>query len=297
MHDELNILQDPFAVKNGGDTLHEECGVVGIYAPGENVARQTFFALFALQHRGQESAGIAVSDGQQIRLHKEMGLVTQCFDEEVLKKLKGDIAIGHVRYSTTGSSILCNAQPLMASTPDGTVVIGHNGNLVNTTQIREELEAQRIPFETTNDSEVVAKLVAFHRREMSIEDAVTQTMREIKGAYSICVMTEDKLIAIRDPFGVRPLCIGSWGNGQYIVASETCALNVLGARFVREVEPGEMIIINKRDFVRSRQCRSNDAACASLSSSTLHVRIHISMVDRFIRFDAAWVMNWPASIQ
>jgi amidophosphoribosyltransferase len=222
----------------------EECGVIGVYGRGEDVARIGYFGLFALQHRGQESAGLAVSDGQRIHVHKDMGLVTQVFSEETLRDLRGHISIGHTRYSTTGSSVVRNAQPLCCTSVVGEVAVAHNGNLVNTTPLREYLEVQGVRFETTNDSEVIAQLLAHHHTG-TIEDAVVEMMRKLEGAYSLTILTRDKLIGVRDPYGVRPLCIGKLNSGAYILASETCALNVVGARFIREVEPGEVVVIDE----------------------------------------------------
>lgn len=224
--------------------IQEECGVVGIYAPGEETARLSYFGLFALQHRGQESAGIAVSDGGQIRVFKDMGLVTQVFKEGVLSELTGGLAIGHVRYSTTGSSILRNVQPIEAECKHGTFAIAHNGDLINAADIRTMLEAEGVEFETTNDSEVIVRLIC-HSKAETFEDAIVDAMEQIRGAYSVVILTKDKVIAIRDDHGIRPLCLGKLNGKGYVVASETCALNVLGADFVREVEPGEMIIINE----------------------------------------------------
>lgn len=222
----------------------EECGVFGIHGRGEDVARIAFFGLFALQHRGQESAGIAVADGRAMRVHKDMGLVTQIFDEAALHLLgEGHIAVGHTRYSTTGSSVACNAQPIVCDSSVGPIAVGHNGNLVNTGALRGLLEKQGIAFETTNDSEVIAKLLAFLCTD-SIEEAVAEAMRRLQGAYSLVIATRDKLIGVRDSYGVRPLCIGRINGSHYVLASETCALNVVGARFLREVEPGEVIIID-----------------------------------------------------
>jgi|YelNatPaOPRAMG01_1025707.scaffolds.fasta_scaffold38581_2 amidophosphoribosyltransferase len=223
----------------------EECGIFGIYAPGEEVARIAYFGLFALQHRGQESAGIAVCDGDRILLHKEMGLVTQVFDEDVLQYLRGGIAIGHTRYSTTGSSVIRNAQPLFCTSSIGDIAVAHNGNLVNTTPLREELQKEGIIFETTNDSEVIARMIA-HYHKTSIEQAVMKCMERLNGAYSLVIMTKDKLIGVRDPHGIRPLCIGRINNNHYVLASETCALNVVGAHFEREVEPGEMVVVDSQ---------------------------------------------------
>jgi amidophosphoribosyltransferase len=225
------------------DVPKEECGIFGIHGRGEDVARITFFGLFALQHRGQESAGIAVSDGERIKVHKEMGLVTQVFDEDVLQSLTGHIAIGHTRYSTTGSSVVRNAQPLFCTSVVGDIAVAHNGNLVNTTPLRGALEKHGVGFETSNDSEVIARMLAHHCTD-SIEDAVCEVMHRLEGAYSLAIMTRDKLIGVRDPSGVRPLCLGRINGHHYVLASETCALNVVGAQFIREVEPGEMVIID-----------------------------------------------------
>lgn len=224
--------------------IQEECGVVGVYAPKEDAARLAFFGVFALQHRGQESAGIAVSDGRTISVHKEMGLVTQVFKEDVLSSLKGGIAIGHTRYSTTGSSVLRNVQPITCDSRNGGIAIAHNGDLINAADIRTEMEADGVIFETTNDSEVIAKSIAASDAD-SIEGAIAETMGRVKGAYSVVILTEDKLIAIRDPYGIRPLCLGRLNGSGYIAASETCALNVLGASYIREVEPGEIVTIDR----------------------------------------------------
>lgn len=236
----------PDAVRlwDADDVPKEECGVFGIYAPGEDVARLTYFGLFALQHRGQESAGIAVSDGNCVKWYKEMGLVTQIFDERVMDQLHGDIAIGHTRYSTTGSSVLRNAQPLHCAWGDGTVAVAHNGNLINTEELRAEMEAQGILFEGTNDSEVIARMIAT-QQDKTLADAVAHTMSRLRGAYSVVVLTEDTLIGMRDPYGIRPLCLGLLDETHYVLASETCALNTLGAQFLREVEPGEMIVLDR----------------------------------------------------
>jgi amidophosphoribosyltransferase len=224
--------------------IQEECGVFGVYAPGEDVARIAFFGIFSLQHRGQESAGIAVTDGKQINIHKQMGLVTQVFQEDILSSLKGNIAIGHTRYSTTGSSVLRNVQPMLSTGHMGDFALAHNGDLVNAAEIRAELMDRGVEFATTNDSEVLAKLIA-NSRATTIEEAIVEAMKVIHGAYSVVVMTENKLIAFRDPNGIRPLCIGRLNNGHMVAASETCAINTVGAEFVRAVEPGEMIVIGE----------------------------------------------------
>lgn len=224
--------------------INEECGVTGIYAPDEDAARLGYFSLFALQHRGQESAGIAASNGREIIIHKDMGLVTQVFKEDVLSKLAGGIAIGHTRYSTTGSSVLRNVQPIMGESKYGSFALAHNGDLINASELRLELEGQGVEFVSTNDSEVIAKLVASSTAD-TIEDAIKEAMQRIKGAYAVVVLTKDKLLAFRDPCGIRPMCVGSLnGSSHYVVASETCALNVIGASYLREVEPGEMLVFD-----------------------------------------------------
>lgn len=224
--------------------MREACGVFGIYAEGEDVARLTFFGLYALQHRGQESAGIAVADGSRVDCYKDMGMVPQVFDEKTLGALRGKIAVGHTRYSTTGSSLLCNAQPFVVRNSKGTLALGHNGNLVNSVQLDAEVRAAGIVPESTTDSELMAHLIAREwERQKTVEDAILAVMPRLRGAYSVCMLTEDRLIAFRDPWGVRPLCLGSFDGQHYIVASETCALNVVGARFLRDIEPGEVLVI------------------------------------------------------
>jgi amidophosphoribosyltransferase len=233
------------------DTPHEECGIFGVYAPGEDVARMAFFGLFALQHRGQESAGIAVADGHTIRMHKDMGLVTQVFTEETLGELKGHMAIGHTRYSTTGSSVLRNAQPLECILNAGRVAVAHNGNLINTEELRTEMQERGIPFDTTNDSEVIARLIAENREKgLNIGEAVREMMRVVQGAYSLAIITETEVIGVRDPYGVRPLCLGRIGNDKWVLASETCALNTLDATFVRDLAPGEVVVIDAQGVRR-----------------------------------------------
>ena len=232
------------------DSPHDECGVFGVWAPGEDVARLTFFGLFALQHRGQESAGIAVSDGTHIRCHKEMGLVTQVFGEDSLLRLTGGVAIGHTRYSTTGSSVIQNAQPIQCCLASGEeVAVAHNGNLINAAELRDELEGRGVIFESTNDSEVIARLVA-EELHHGVAEAVRRTMQRIQGAYSLAILTKDALVAARDAHGVRPLCLGRLGEGQWVVASETCALNTVGAILVHDIVPGEIVVIDGRGWRR-----------------------------------------------
>ena len=230
------------------DELHEECGVFGIYDfDGNDVASTIYYGLFALQHRGQESCGIAVSDTEGpkglVRSHKDMGLVNEAFDEEILEKLNGNIGVGHVRYSTAGSSTRENAQPLVLNYVKGTLALAHNGNLINAPELRDELSKTGAIFQTTIDSEVIAYHIARERLNTSnVEGAVARAMKKIKGAYSLIVMSPRKLIGARYEFGFKPLCIGKRDNA-YILASETCALDAVGAEFVRDVLPGEIVTI------------------------------------------------------
>ncbi len=221
----------------------EKCGIFAVYNHPE-AAKLTYFGLYALQHRGQESAGIVSSDGKNICEYKAMGLVPDVFNEEILSKLKGHIALGHVRYSTTGSSLILNAQPFRVQYSGRSFAIAHNGNLVNAVRLRRELEKKGSIFQTTMDSEIILHLIVKELRN-GIENAILKTMKRIKGAYSLVIMTEDSLIAIRDPNGFRPLCLGET-NSSYVIASETCALDLVEARYVRDIMPGEILIINEK---------------------------------------------------
>ncbi len=225
------------------DRPEEACGVFGIYGPGQDVSRLTYFGLHALQHRGQESAGIAVADGESTVVFKDMGLLPQVFDERKLASLQGHIAVGHVRYSTTGSTHWENSQPIHKTYEHGTLALVHNGNLLNSRQLRQELLENGSRLRSTSDTEVIASAIA-KSVDMSIEEAVAEVMRRAIGAYAILIMTENELIAIRDAHGVRPLCIGKLGS-SWIIASETCALDIVGADYVRDVAPGEMVIIDE----------------------------------------------------
>jgi amidophosphoribosyltransferase len=226
------------------------CGVFGIRAPERDVARVTFFGLFALQHRGQESAGIAVSDRGRLTVLRDMGLVTQVFDEQKLSGLRGDTAIGHTRYSTTGSTHWTNAQPQIQRGRGRTVALGHNGNLVNAGELREELAAEGVTLGTTSDTEVIAALIA--NNESPLEDAIAAAMARLEGAFSIVALSEGTLIGFRDRHGFRPLCLGRGEQGEWILASETCALDLVGAELERELAPGELVLIDG-DGVRARQ--------------------------------------------
>ena len=221
----------------------EECGACGIFGH-QDAARLAYFSLYALQHRGQESAGIVTSDGTSIAEHKAMGLVSDVFTENDLQRLVGDMAIGHVRYSTTGGSNIVNAQPFTASHRGLSWSVAHNGNLVNTRELRRELEDKGAIFQSSTDSEVVVHLLA-HNSPLGLEESVLETFKRIRGAYSILLMTRDRLIAVRDPYGFRPLCLGKLNNGGYIIASETCALDLVEAAYVRDINPGEILVIDK----------------------------------------------------
>ena len=219
---------------------HEECGVFGIYGHPE-AANLTYLGLYALQHRGQESCGIVSSDGSGLYAHKRMGLVADVFgNQEVFKKLPGSAAIGHVRYSTTGASVEKNVQPIMVDYSRGSIAVAHNGNLVNSQILKAELEAFGSIFQTTMDTEIIIHLLAISRTN-SLVDRIVDALKRIKGAYCLLFLTETRMIAVRDPYGFRPLCLGKLGNG-WVVASESCALDLIEAEFVREIEPGEMVV-------------------------------------------------------
>ena len=221
--------------------LKEECGIFGVYGHPE-AAKLTFFGLYALQHRGEESAGIVISDGTWVREHKGMGLVPEVFNEQQLARLQGNLAIGHVRYSTTGSSMLKNAQPFLVSHGGLALAIAHNGNLTNAHTLRRDLEKRGAIFQSTMDSEIFIHLIA-HALENGLESALIQALSQVQGAYSMVMLTQDQLIGARDPFGFRPLCLGRL-NGAYVLASETCALDLVEAQYVRDIEPGEIVLIN-----------------------------------------------------
>lgn len=240
--------------------VHESCGVVGIYAPDEDVARLTFFALFALQHRGQESSGIATTDGKKIRVHARMGLVSQVFNEESLSQLPGYIAIGHNRYSTKGSSRICNAQPIVLSNGSENIAIAHNGNILNAETLQQELISQGYTFNTSTDTEVIGNVILSSPGNGWIEK-IKYAMHRIKGAYSLTLMTNDRLFGVRDFMGVRPLCLGSINGHGWVLASETCALDHIGANFAREIEPGEIVSISENGVESYKQETDKKALC------------------------------------
>ena len=225
--------------------LKEECGVFGVFAPGEDVARLTYFGLHALQHRGQESAGITVSNGELLLTYKQLGLVTQVFSDADLDSLRGKLAIGHVRYSTTGSTRLENAQPCVIEDGKFSLAIAHNGNILNSKPLADRLRKEGYTFRSSSDTEAILYLIHRNfRLNLSIEEAIARAMSELKGAYSLAIATLNQLIAVRDPYGIRPLAIGRMPAG-YVISSETCGLDIVGAEFVREVQPGEIIVIDE----------------------------------------------------
>jgi len=241
------------------DGPHDECGVFGVYAPGHDVARLAYFGLYALQHRGQESAGIATCEGGHITTLRDSGLVSQVFDEEKLRALEGDMAIGHVRYSTTGGGSWENAQPVWRD--DGReVALAHNGNLTNAVELWGELKERGIDFRGTSDSEIIAALLSSHDGKL-IEDAVAEVMPRLQGAYSTVVMTKRAIVAFRDPYGIRPLSLGRL-EGRFVVSSESCAFDIIGAELMREVHPGEMVSLTERGL-ETRQVVKTDrrASC------------------------------------
>ncbi|MEB3226713.1 MAG: amidophosphoribosyltransferase [Synechococcus sp.] len=247
------------------DKPKEYCGVFGIYAPTEEVAKLAYFGLFALQHRGQESAGIATFDRIQMHLHKGMGLVSQVFSEEKLKELPGIWAVGHNRYSTTGSSHKCNAQPAIEETRLGTLALAHNGNLVNTIELKEKLLSlsDTLDFQTTTDSEMIAKAIAIYVNQgKDWTEAAIAAFNLCSGAYSLVIGTPEGIIGARDPQGVRPLVIGTLteadGNTRYVLASETCALDIIGAEYLRDVEPGEMVWITEAGLTAQQWAEKPD---------------------------------------
>ncbi len=224
------------------DKFHDECGVCGVFNHPE-ASNLVYLGLHALQHRGQEGAGICSSDGKQLHVEKSMGLVTDIFSEKRLKRLPGHIAIGHNRYSTAGTSSLKNVQPIMVNFSLGSFAIAHNGNLINALELKDELEEKGAIFQSSSDSEVIVHLIA-KASSGDLYSRIVDTMKRISGAFSILLMSENEMIAMRDPFGFRPLSIGTH-DGAYVIASETCAFDLIGAKFLRDVEPGEMVIINK----------------------------------------------------
>ncbi len=259
--------------------IHEECGVFAIYSKNSmDVAMQTYLGLYALQHRGQESCGIVVNDRGVFNYHKDLGLVHEVFDKDTLAKLgTGNIAIGHVRYSTTGNSNRSNAQPLVVRHVKGPLAIAHNGNLVNARELREYYELKGAIFHTTNDTEVISYAITEQRLICdSIEEAVERAVEKIKGAFSLVIMSPKKLIAVRDPIGFRPLSLGKLDDGTYVVASETCAFDSIGADFIRDIEPGEIVVIDESG------CRSIKTHCVNKPKLCVFEYVYFARPDSVI---------------
>jgi amidophosphoribosyltransferase len=244
------------------DKPRDACGIFGIYSnnPDFDAAGMTYLGLYALQHRGQESAGMVISDGDHLTIHKNMGLVSNVFNQDILERLKGRVGIGHVRYSTTGSSLLANAQPLMARCSKGILAVAHNGNLVNTEELRLKLEMDGSVFQSTTDTEVIMSLIARHSKETLVE-AIIKAVKVLEGSFSLVLMTKDTLIGLRDPYGIRPMCMGELPDA-YILSSENCAFSSIGARFIRDIKPGELVVIDQ-EGIKSRQfsASSQHALC------------------------------------
>ena len=258
------------------DHPHEECGVIGVFAPNEDVARMTFFGLYALQHRGQEAAGMAVADGQTMSIHKGVGLVSHVFTPAAMADLKGHYAIGHTRYSTTGSSSLRNAQPFMIETIHGPLALAHNGNLVNSIELRNELMQQGVGFSSSSDTEVMTMMLA-RNGGATWEERIRTAMKKWVGAYSLVILTRDCVYAVRDPWGFRPLCIGLLPSGGHAVASEVGALQTLGCEAIRDVKPGEVVSLSN-NALKVMQ------ALPSVTPSAMCVFEHIY----FARPDQTW---------
>lgn len=225
-----------------GDRYKDKCGVFGVYTPRRKLSELIYYGLYALQHRGQESAGMAISDGADLLVFKDMGLVSQVFSQNILQSIKGNLGIGHVRYSTTGSSYWANAQPVFGNFRSGSFALGHNGNLVNSRELAMELSRKRVKFNASSDTEIIARMIERGTCEDIIE-AISSALGNVVGAYSLAILTEDRVIAVRDPNGFRPLCFGEI-NGGFAISSESCAINAIGGDMEREVNPGEMIILS-----------------------------------------------------
>ena len=270
------------------DHVREACGIVGVYAPGEDVARIAFFGLHALQHRGQESAGISASDGRNIRVHTAMGLVGQAFQEEDLTRLPGYVAVGHTRYSTTGSNRLNNAQPIVSNGSQVEIALAHNGNVINAVELRAELTEWGCTFSSSSDSEIVAHLMT-NAPATTWEERIAYCMRRLQGAYSLTVMTKDALLGIRDPLGVRPLCIGRL-NGGWVIASESCALDHIGAEYVRDVEPGEAVMADD-EGLRTIYQREPDGRRASCIFENIYFARPDSILDGKLVYSSRMAMG------
>ncbi|HET6935785.1 MAG TPA: amidophosphoribosyltransferase [Candidatus Angelobacter sp.] len=278
------LAQDDIHRGEDDPKLREECGVVAVYGHPE-AARQVYLGLYALQHRGQESAGIASADGKNLSNIKGMGLVADIFSDDVLDKLKGDMAIGHTRYSTTGDSALLNAQPIRVESTKGLIAIAHNGNLVNLGSVRTRLERAGAFFQTTSDSEIIVQLIA-HSKEATLVDAIADSLSQVDGAFSIVMMTRDRIFAARDPRGFRPLSMGRIENPDgpdtIVFASESCAFDLLRAKFERDVEPGELVMVT-RDGVTSRRFSSGVEQASCIFEHVYFARPDSKIFNRWVQ--------------
>jgi len=272
--------------------MKEACGVVGVFSPGQQASRAAFFGIHALQHRGQESAGIAASSGTNIQVKTQMGLVTQVFQEKDLSDLDGYIALGHTRYSTTGSSHIDNAQPFLSKSDSVEIALGHNGNLINALELRNELLDLGVNFQSSADSEIIAHLIS-HAPASSWAERISYAMRKLHGAYSLGIMTNEEIIGVRDPLGVRPLCIGTLHDG-WVIASESCALDHLGAEFYREVLPGEAVLVNKDGLKSIYQKPNTD----HVLGNCIFEQIYFSRPDSLLNGDLVYTsrMNMGAQL-
>lgn len=272
----MNPKFDGVMLDPSNDKFKDECGVFGVYSNREiDVASMTYYGLYALQHRGQESAGIAVANGEEVNMHKGMGLITEAFSQDHLKKLKGFSAIGHVRYSTSGDTRIENAQPLLSQSKLGPIAMAHNGTLVNAEVIKELLEDGGHVFHTSIDSEVIANLIARGAKK-GVERAVLDAIQAVRGSFAIVILTESKLIGVRDPHGIRPLCLGEFEDG-YVLTSESCALDAIGAKLVRDIEPGEIIVIDEKGINSYRY--SENTQCQTCAFEYIYFARPDSIID------------------
>lgn len=283
-----------FAMMN--DSPHEECGIIGIFAPNEDVSRMAFFGLFALQHRGQEAAGIAVSDGATVRLHKEVGLVAQVFNPQNLAPLRGHFAIGHTRYSTTGSSSARNAQPFLIETRHGPLALAHNGNLINAASLRQELLDHGGGLYSSSDTEVMTMMLAGAEGK-NWNERLKNSMTRWTGAYSLVILTRDGVLAVRDPWGFRPLSVGLLPSGGWAAASESGALRTLGCEAIREVQPGEIVTLsNSALSVQQALPRLRSWLAVSLSKFIFPVQTAFGTGRVFTMSGRNWAGSWPRKI-
>ena len=273
--------------------MKEYCGIFGIFGHPE-ASELTTLGLHALQHRGEESSGIASGDGDRLHIHTGMGHVADVFGGlDISSNLPGHLAIGHNRYSTTGSDTLSNSQPFIAQFRQGSIAVAHNGNLINTTQIREELEEEGAIFQTTSDSEIVLHLIA-RARKASIVDRIQDALAQVRGAFSLLLCTEQKLIAARDPYGFRPLCLGRLGDA-WVIASESCALDIISARYIRDIEPGELVVVDENGLRTISHSSPSDMPFAFSNTSIFRALTASSLATMWIRPDASSVGSLPSN--